>query len=220
MVSSQYHASYFNISKRFMNSDAHNWGIPKRQTWNGKNCLDSAQCLTVFWLHHLPLPSIGKSTTAQSNTHTQQLSKSLVLKWVSTHPGTLVTVGCTRAAGSQTDLGCCSSKLRAGRSPRRRVGVGVCTSPRFLVYRNRARGCIVRVCYKTNQKGKGGAPTVRRSRPDEASAAHIAPRCNQPSKSHSFTTANFTRWAELYTKLVFVCSCLYFSPWATEPNTF
>lgn len=68
--------------------------IPKRQTWNGKTRLDSEQCLTVFWLHHLPLPSIGKSTTAQSNTPARQLSKSLVLKWVSTHtptPSTLVT---------------------------------------------------------------------------------------------------------------------------------
>lgn len=36
---------------------------------------------------------------------------------------------------------------------------------------------------------------------EEASSAHILPRCNQRSKSHSFMTTNFTQLAELYTKL-------------------
>ena len=65
------------------------------------------------------------------------------------------------------------------------------------------------LCLLKNQlKRQGWCTSLCPSCLEEASSAHILPRCNQRSKPHSFMTTNFTQLAEVYTKL-FLSAPLY-----------
>lgn len=87
------------------------------------NCVLTSSTSHFHLLENQPQLSLTPTPSSSLN--------HLVLNESAHTPAPWSLVCCTPAAGSQTDLGCYSSKLRAGSTPRRRVGMGGVHLPVF-----------------------------------------------------------------------------------------